>query len=307
MQDAVIRTNGLTKIYRNKRAVDDISICVNEGDIYGLIGKNGAGKTTLMRLLTGLGMPDGGSMEMFGEHTKRGLERARRRTGCIIESPSFFPYLSARDNMEYYRIQRGIPDEGCVDYNLSYVGLDPNDKKRAKNFSMGMKQRLGLALAIMPGPDLLILDEPINGLDPTGIVEVRELLLKLNKERHTTIVISSHILGELSQMATKYGFINGGKLVEEVSAESLSEKVRHCVSVKVDDGPAAAVIIERELGCTDYEVLSDNNIRVYKHIDRPDLITAALVNGGIAVYEVCRAGANLEDYFISLVGGEHDA
>lgn len=306
MSETVLRTENITKKYNNHAAVNNVSMEVKQGDIYGLIGKNGAGKTTLLRVISGLTVPQSGELEMFNETSSEGLNKARMRTGCIIEAPSFFPYLSARKNLEYYRIQKGIAEKNCVDDALKTVGLEDTGRKKYKNFSLGMKQRLGLAFTIMGNPDLLILDEPINGLDPTGIVEFRELLQKLNRERNITIIISSHILGELSQIATNYGFIHNGELVEQISAKELEEKCKRCLAIKVDDTRRAAVIIESQLSSNKYQVLSNNEIRLYEHVDTPEIVTKTLINGGIMVSSINQIGANLENYFIKLIGGAHN-
>ncbi len=306
MVETVLKTKNITKKYNSHIAVNNVNIDVKQGDIYGLVGKNGAGKTTLLRTISGLTMPSNGEIEMFHETSKDGLNKARKRTGCIIETPSFFPYLSARKNLEYYRMQKGIVEKNCVDDALKAVGLEDTGRKKFKNFSLGMKQRLGLAFAIMGSPDLLILDEPINGLDPTGIVEIRELLLKLNRERNITIIISSHILGELSQIATVYGFIHKGELVEQISSKELEEKCRSCLSIKVNDTGKATVIIENQLDCSKYEVLNNNEIRLYEYIDTPEIVAKALINGGVMISSINQVGANLENYFIDLIGGVHN-
>ena len=219
MGDIILKTKQLTKKYGKNFAVNNVDLELKQGDIYGLVGKNGAGKTTILRMISGLSIPTSGELELFNETSKAGLNNSRARIGCMIETPSFFKYLSAKKNLEYYRLQRGVVEKECVDEALKMVGLEDMGKKKFKNFSMGMKQRLGLALAIMINPDLLVLDEPTNGIDPTGIVELRELLLKLNRERNTTIIISSHILSELSQLANTYGFINNGEFMEQISAK----------------------------------------------------------------------------------------
>lgn len=306
MVETVLKTKNITKKYNSHIAVNNVNIDVKQGDIYGLVGKNGAGKTTLLRTISGLTMPSNGEIEMFHETSKDGLNKARKRTGCIIETPSFFPYLSARKNLEYYRMQKGIVEKNCVDDALKAVGLEDTGRKKFKNFSLGMKQRLGLAFAIMGSPDLLILDEPINGLDPTGIVEIRELLLKLNRERNITIIISSHILGELSQIATVYGFIHKGELVEQISSKELEEKCRSCLSIKVNDTGKATVMIENQLDCSKYEVLNNNEIRLYEYIDTPEIVAKALINGGVMISSINQVGANLENYFIDLIGGVHN-
>lgn len=307
MKEIVLRTRDLTKKYHDHPAVNNVNIEIKQGDIYGLVGKNGAGKTTLLRMVSGLTTPSSGEIELFNETSESGLDKSRMRTGCIIETPSFFPYLSAEKNLEYYRIQRGIVEKECVGWALKIVGLEDVGKKKFKNFSLGMKQRLGLALTIMASPDLLFLDEPINGLDPTGIVEFREILLKLNREKNTTIIISSHILGELSQLATSYGFINNGELIEQISSKELKEKCRQCLSIRVDNTGKASVIIEKQLGVNKYEVRNDNEIRLYDYINKPEIVVKALINGEVMVSSINQLGANLEDYFINLIGGAHHA
>lgn len=307
MDKVVLRTNSLSKRYHNSLAVDNANMIINQGDIYGLVGKNGAGKTTLIRMICGLSMPTSGEIELFNETSVDGLNKTRMRTGCIVETPSFFPYLSAEKNLEYYRIQRGIPGKDCIKEALRIVNLNDTGRKKFKNFSLGMKQRLGLALAIMASPDLLVLDEPINGLDPTGIVEFREILLRLNREKNTTIIISSHILSELSQLATRYGFINNGRFVEQISAKELDEKCRSCILIKVNNTEKASVVIEEQLGCTKYEVINNNQIRLYELIDTPEIVGEALVKNGVMLSAIGQVGANLENYFIDLIGGNHNA
>ncbi|MBV7273356.1 ATP-binding cassette domain-containing protein [Clostridium sp. PL3] len=307
MKETVIKTKNLTKKYRSYAAVNNVNIEIKQGDIYGLVGKNGAGKTTLLRMISGLTMPTNGEIQIFEETSEAGLNRARRRTGSIIETPSFFPYLSAKKNLEYYRIQKGIVEKESVEEVLKIVGLSDAGKKKFKNFSLGMKQRLGMALAIMESPDLLILDEPINGLDPTGIVEVRDILLKLNRERNTTIIISSHILSELSQLATTYGFIHKGEFLEQICVSDLKEKCKNYLSIKVDNTEKAIALIENKLKCSKYEVLNDNEIRLYEKVDRPEIISMEIVNNGIMLYSIYQMGSNLENYFMDLIGGyEHD-
>ncbi|MGM9607568.1 MAG: ATP-binding cassette domain-containing protein [Oscillospiraceae bacterium] len=302
MSDIVLATHGLSRSYGKSHALDRADLTVHKGDIYGLVGRNGAGKTTLMRLVTGQSTPTAGSLELFGQ-TGRELEKARRRTGAMIEIPSFSPFLTARENLEYYRIQRGIPGRDVVDEVLESVELRDTGKKKFKSFSLGMKQRLGLALALMNHPDFLILDEPINGLDPEGVAEFRALLRQLNRERQTTILISSHILTELSSVATCYGFLEKGKLLEEISAEKLHEKCRTCLRLTVDDAAKAAAVLERELGAEQYEVLPGNVIELYELLDRPQAVSAALTAGGVALLGMEQKGSDLEAYFLNLIGG----
>ena len=213
MSEAILQTQELTRRYGHTLALDRASITVEKGQIFGLVGRNGAGKTTLIRLISGQSIPTSGQISLFGQTSDSGLNRARSRTGAMVEIPSFYPYLTARQNLEYYRIQRGIPGKNCVDEALELVNLTDTGKKKFKTFSLGMKQRLGLALALMNQPEFLLLDEPINGLDPEGIVEFRELLLRLNRERQTTILISSHITSDLEKVADYITYLHQGKVV----------------------------------------------------------------------------------------------
>lgn len=307
LSEIILQTRNITKKYKNFLAVNNLNCFLRKGDIYGLVGKNGAGKTTLLKMITGLTVPTSGETELFGESTEGGLNRARARTGCIIEAPSFYPYLSAAQNLEYCRIQKGIPGNKCVEESLKFVGLSGTGKKKFKNFSMGMKQRLGLAFAIMAKPDLLILDEPINGLDPMGIAEFRDIIGRLNREFNTTILISSHILGELSQIATIYGFIDHGSLIEQVSAKELTEKCKSRLTVRVDDTAKATAVLEGKLSCIDYEVVGDGRINIGKYLDQPEAVNSTLVQNGVKVSELTVSGLSLEQYFINLVGGNHNA
>ena len=302
MSDIVLATHGLSRSYGRNIALDQASLTVRKGDIDGLVGRNGAGKTTLMRLVTGQSKPTAGSVELFGQ-SGRELEKARSRTGAMIEIPSFSPFLTARENLEYYRIQRGVPGKNAVDEVLELVDLCGAGKKKFKAFSLGMKQRLGLALALMNHPDFLILDEPINGLDPEGVAEFRSLLRQLNRERQTTILISSHILTELSSVATCYGFLEKGRLLEEISAQTLHEKCRTCLRLTVDDAAKAAAVLERELGTDQYEALPGNVIELYSLLDQPQAVSAALTAGGVALLGMEQKGSDLEAYFLNLIGG----
>lgn len=307
MREDVLVTRNLYKKYGDKFVVDNMNMTVKKGQIYGLVGKNGAGKTTLIRMALALANATKGEVELFGKITEKDRLANHNRIGAIVETPAFYPYLTAKQNLEYYRIQKGIVGKECIEESLKLVGLDDTGKKKFKGFSLGMKQRLGLALAIMGNPDFLILDEPINGLDPMGIKEVREIILKLNRVKNTTILISSHILGELSQLANFYGFINDGKLIEEISAEELNEKCKHCLSIKVDNAEKTSTILEEKLGCKKYEVLNNNTIKVYDYLDEPHIVNQVLVSGGVMIYSLERTGSNLEEYFIDLVGGEMHA
>ena len=258
-------------------------------------------------MLTAQTLPTSGEIELFGATTEKGLSAARARVGAMVEIPSFYPYLTAAENLEYYRRQRGIPGRDCVSQVLDQVGLQGAGKKKFKQFSLGMKQRLGLALALMDHPDLLLLDEPINGLDPEGIVEFRNLLLELNRRRETTILISSHILSELSNVATHYGFLDKGHMLEQISAQRLREKCRACLQLTVDDAARAALALERRLDTREYEVLPGNVLRLYAFLDRPQTVTAALMEEGVALMGAESKNADLEDYFLGLIGGVRHA
>ncbi|MDF2587844.1 MAG: ABC-type multidrug transport system [Anaerocolumna sp.] len=304
MKDIILTTKNLTKKYNNVVALDNINMQIKQGEIYGLVGKNGAGKTTLLRILTGQTEPSQGELSLFHSTSKEAINRKRKRIGAIIETPSFYPYLSAYNNLEYYRIQRGIPGKNCVKQALEEVGLSDVGNKKYKSFSLGMKQRLGLALALMNKPELLLLDEPINGLDPFGIVEIRNLLLKLNQEKNITILISSHILSELSNLVTNYGFINNGKLMKQLSHDDLLKECNKYLELKVEQVEKMTALLETELNCTSYKVTPDKSIQIYDYLDRPAIISELAVKRGIGLNSINVKELNLENYFIQLVGGE---
>ena len=303
MKEVVLKTYNITKKYGEQLAVDNVNMTIKKGDIYGFIGQNGAGKTTLIRLITGLIHKSGGEIELLGANEENELNKARTMVGSLIETPSFYTNMTARENLEVSRLVRNIPGKKCIDEVLELVGLKDVEKKKVKNFSLGMRQRLGIANALMGNPKLLILDEPINGLDPMGIVEIRELLKKINKEKDMTILISSHILSELSELATTYGIISNGKLIEEITAKQLSKKCRQYIDLKVDNTARAVILLERELGISDYEVLEDSNIKVFSNLDNVGEINSLLSRSGIIVESISVKGENLEEYFMNKVGG----
>lgn len=303
MKKVVLKTYNITKKYGEQLAVDNVNMTIKKGDIYGFIGQNGAGKTTLIRLITGLIHKSGGEIELLGANEENELNKARTMVGSLIETPSFYTNMTARENLEVSRLVRNIPGKKCIDEVLELVGLKDVEKKKVKNFSLGMRQRLGIANALMGNPKLIILDEPINGLDPMGIVEIRELLKKINKEKDMTILISSHILSELSELATTYGIISNGKLIEEITAKQLSEKCRQYIDLRVDDTARAVILLERELGISDYEVLEDSNIKVFSNLDNVGEINSLLSRSGIIVESISVKGENLEEYFMNKVGG----
>ncbi len=294
----VLQTEGLTKRYGQVNVVDEVSMHVEKGSIYGFIGKNGAGKTTFMRMAAGLAEPTAGAMLLFG---CKELEKARRRIGTLIEEPGAYPGMTARENLEVLRRSFGITEKKRVEEMLALTGLSDTGKKKVKNFSMGMKQRLGIAISLMRNPDFLILDEPMNGLDPAGIREVRELLLKLNREKQITILVSSHILDELSRIATHYGIIREGRLIQEFGASDLEKRCRRCLKLVVEKPEAAAAALE-ELSIQNYDVPQPGMLRVFEGLEDTARINRALVEKGIALKESYLAGQDLEGYFMELVG-----
>ena len=307
MNETILTAQGLTKRYGSAVAVDHVDMSIRKGQIYGLIGRNGAGKTSIIRMIAAQSRPTGGTISLFGSATQGQLAAARARIGVMVETPSFYPYLTAQQNLEYYRLQRGIPGKHCVDEALETVGLADVGKKHFKACSLGMKQRLGLGLALMNHPDFLLLDEPINGLDPEGIVEFRNLLLDLNRERKTTILISSHILSELSNLATHYGFLDKGVMLEQISAVQLNEKCRAGLKLTVDNAGKAVLALEQKLGIRDYEVLSGNVILVFEMLSEPQRVTSTLAESGVALSGVESKGSGLEEYFLNLIGGHGHA
>ena len=298
--DYVLQTTSLTKIYGNTKVVNNASMHVERGSIYGFIGRNGAGKTTFMRMAAGLAAPSTGSMTLFGSSD---LEKQRIRIGTLIENPGIYPGMTAQENMEAVRRSLGIPDRRRVDEMLTLTGLSDTGKKKTKHFSMGMKQRLGIAISLLRNPDFLILDEPINGLDPAGIKEVRDLLLRLNREKQITILISSHILGELSKIATHYGIIRNGSLIEEFDANELNQRCRRCLKLSVGEPQEASSILERFLDIHNYDVPQPGMLRVFERLDASAKINQVLVQNGVSLRESYLAGQDLEGYFMELLGG----
>ena len=298
----VLQTQNLTKTYGGKAAVDNVSLSVEKGDILGLIGQNGAGKTTFMRLVTSLVRPDSGSIALFGETAPAELTAARTRIGAVIEAPVLFTNLTAEQNLEYYRLQQGISEKSRVREVLEIVNLTDTGKKKFKSFSLGMKQRLGLAVAILNHPDFLILDEPINGLDPTGIIAMRDLMKRLNQEG-ITLLISSHMLSELAQVATKYAIIHKGQLIKSLSKEQLQEECKRALAVTVDDAAKAAATLETVLGTRNYKQISGNELRLYEYLDDPAEVTFRLNQAGIRVASIQEVGDSLEEYYTTVIGG----
>lgn len=297
----VLRTKNLTKKFSKKLAVNSVNISVRKGDIYGLIGKNGAGKTTLIRIVTGLSRPTSGVVELF---ESKDLGKNRKKVGTIIESPAVYPTFTAKQNLIAQQKLLGKSDMKEVNNLLNKVGLADTGRKKAKNFSLGMKQRLAIAMSLLGNPEFLVLDEPINGLDPTGIKEVRDLILSLNREHGITVLISSHILGELSKMATSYGVISNGILVDEFSAEDLTSRVRKCLVIKVDNTELASKVIEENFNTKNYEVLGDSEIHLYDLFEESSKINTLLVQNGVTVNSITTVDDDYEPYFIKLMEGQ---
>lgn len=297
--NTIIKTNNLSKKYKNQFALKDCSINIEKGEIYGIVGKNGAGKSTLLKLISGITEPTEGSMEFFGETN---LPTQRKRMSSIVENPTLFGELSAKDNLEYFRIQRGIPDKNAVYEVLDQVGLGEVGKKQVKKFSVGMKQRLALALSLMSNPEVLILDEPTSGIDPAGIVQIRRLLQKLNKEKGVTVIISSHILSELANLATKVAIIDKGEIKEELSLEELYNKSSEYILLKTNNVEKTTPILENTFNIENYEIKPDKTIMVYEKFDEVENIVKKLVEDGIGVSCVMREHKTLEEYYINLTG-----
>ena len=303
--DYVLTTEGLCKQYGKSRALNGLSMHVPRGAIYGLVGKNGSGKTTLIRLVCGLQSPTAGSFTLYGVgNGDRALTGARRRMGAVVETPAIYMDMSAEDNLkEQYRIL-GLPSFDSIPELLQLVGLENTGKKKARHFSLGMKQRLGIAIALAGDPDFLVLDEPVNGLDPQGVIEIRELILKLNREHQITVLISSHILDELSRLATHYGFVDAGRMVKELSAEELEAACRRCTRVEVSDAGALSRVLDA-MGL-EYKIQSARIADIFAKPNVSTLVTA-LSAEGCELISVAEHNESLESSFVGLVGGERRA
>ncbi|MBX9035280.1 ABC transporter ATP-binding protein [Gordonibacter massiliensis (ex Traore et al. 2017)] len=300
--DTVIETKGLTKRYgrTDVYALRDVDVRVRRGDIFGVVGDNGAGKTTLFKLLCGLAFPTAGELRLFDAYAPHDLERQRARVGAIIEQPGFYPALSVEKNLECCRIQKGVPGKDAVERVLDVVGLAYAKRFRCRELSMGMKQRLGLAMALLGEPEVLILDEPTNGLDPSGIVEMRTFLQRLNREKGITVVVSSHHLAELEQLATVYAFLSRGRLVEQVSARALQERCADCIDIGVSDPAGFTVLLERELHHECYQVLPDGIVRIFDPSTGIEAYSGLASGAGMDIYKLERRKTSLEQYYLEM-------
>lgn len=303
MSDYVLRTKEISKKYGDTYAIKNVSVEIKRGQIYGLIGLNGAGKTTFMRSVVGLISLTGGEVELFGQTGEQALQRGRRRIGQIIETPAVYPNMTAEQNLTIQCILAGVPDKGVIKQTLDLVGLADTGKKRANNFSLGMKQRLALAMAMITNPEFLILDEPVNGLDPMGIIEIRELMRRLARDRGLTLLVSSHLLDELAQVATHYGIIDRGTLVKQLSAEELVRESQQHIRITTKEAAKALALLKENFGVTDYHAVSANELWIREQIDRTGAMNTMLVRQGIIVESIGVTEQRLEEYFVNLTGG----
>ncbi len=303
MREIVLQTKQISKRYKNFTALDQADMTVCRGDIYGLIGRNGAGKTTIMKVVTGLTEKSGGEYEIFGMKGAA-ADKEKRRIGCLIENPAFFGGMTAYQNLKYYALQKGITDNRQIDEALTLVNLTEVRNKKFRKFSLGMKQRLGIALAVLDNPDLVILDEPINGLDPIGISELRDTFKKLCSEKGVTFIISSHILSELYMVANRFLFIEKGRVLKEITKEELDLECMRCYVVKTDDTKRTAALIEQNLFVTNYKVINSGEIRVYDENLKIEELNRLLIENGVNIFGTYETGISLEDYFKSLIEEE---
>ena len=297
----VLTTQNLSKSYSKFQALDHFTMHVPKGAIYGFVGRNGAGKTTLIRLVCGLQSPTAGSYSIYGiDYKDKRISKSRRRMGAVVETPAIYMDMTAAENLKQQYLLLGSPSYEGIDDLLALVGLENTGKKKARNFSLGMKQRLGIAIALAGAPDFLVLDEPVNGLDPQGIIEIRELILKLNRERGITVLISSHILDELSRLATHYGFIDKGRMVKEMSAAELEAACRKCMRVEVSQTAALSRVLEG-VG-VEYKILSDTTADIYAKLNISEL-THALDGVDCELIALTERDESLESFFMELIGG----
>lgn len=297
----VLRTNALCKNYKDYKALNGLSMNVPKGSIYGFVGKNGAGKTTLIRLICGLQEPTSGEYTLYGrKNTDKSILKSRRRIGAVVETPSIYLDMTAQENLKQQYQILGLPSYDGLEEILKLVGLEHTGRKKAKNFSLGMRQRLGIAIALVGDPDFLVLDEPVNGLDPQGIIEMRELLLNLNRKHQITVLISSHILDELSRLATHYGFIDKGHLVKEITAKEFEDSCRKCIRIEITDTRALSRVLDQMN--VEYHILSENMADIFAKINITPFVLS-LSEENCEVLSMTERDESLESYYVNLVGG----
>ena len=303
-EQIIIDVKDLTKQYKKKVVVNHANFQIKKGSICGLIGPNGAGKTTIMKMLGGLVIPSEGTMSILGNTDEKSWAKARERMSFMIETPYANQDLTAHQNLEKQRLQKGIPDKARIDEVLEIVGLKNVEKKKFKEFSLGMKQRFGLANALLAKPEIMVLDEPINGLDPEGIVKIRELLIRLNQQENITIMISSHILSELSLMCDDYLFIVGGNIVKHLTREELHMECRNYLHIHTDNDELALAVLQEKLQISDFDVQKDGSITLYEYVDNVAPVSRTLFENGVLPLELSSGGESLEEYYMSIVGGD---
>ena len=304
MDEFIIETRHLTKQYGTQKSVSDLNIHVKKGRVYGLLGRNGAGKTTTMKMLLGLTEPTSGEIELWGKPLRGNEKEVLPRIGSLIESPGFYPNLTATENLRIFAALRGVPSRHAVKDALDLVGLPYRDKKLFSQYSLGMKQRLAIALAVMHDPELFILDEPTNGLDPIGIAEIRTFIRRLCDEGGKTVLLSSHILSEISLMADDIGIIDHGVLLEEESLSALESKNGRFIHLGISDAAQAARLLETVLHTGQFRIDDDKSIRIFNTSLSLSLLSETMVKGGVALYDLHLCENTLEDYFRRVTGGE---
>jgi len=301
MNECILKLSELNKIYNEVPALQDVSVSIEKGKIYGFIGQNGAGKTTLMRIITGLAYPSAGNIELFGTSSKKGLENGRKRIGCMIEHAALYPNLTAKENLVLQCKLKDISGKEEIESILKIVGLEETGKKKFKNFSMGMKQRLGIAAALIGDPEFLILDEPVNGLDPLGIIEIREMLKKLNRERNMTIIISSHILGELYMLATDYIIIDKGRIVSTLTTKELDERCKNQINIELEDIESGKLILSNGIKTDKFTQTGINRLNIFDENVTRDMIAKEFFDAGIMLTELSCTAKSLERFFVDLI------
>ena len=304
MGNSVITMTNITKRFKKAEVVKNFSLDVKKGSITGLIGPNGAGKTTIMKILAGLMFQTSGELSFYG--SRDDLDLNRRRMSFMIEAPIVDYNMTAYENLNYVRYVRGYPDKKRIDEVLDIVDLKDTGRKKALKFSLGMRQRLGIAMALLTKPEVLVLDEPVNGLDPEGIVEVRHILQKLSEDQGVTILISSHLLSELSELCTDFSIINKGQLVENLSIEELHDRCRSHIVLRTNNTEKTAAVLEDKLSIGSYKVLQSGDIEIYEQLDAVERISKTVTDSGCIITKLYESGQSLEDYYLEKVGGRHE-